>query len=207
MLRLSRSTRYLHDGGHFVPLGAAYENFAGAVAEKRGYRRALAIWSAIRAEVSGKGTQSAFVKILTKPQQQILACLLEWWDGETDPSKDIDIFITAIIEHTNSPKGEDKLDLSHLALASDRPYGYHVKLAQAFASEFYDYPQGRPVPIHARRNEAGLVAACQRVGHVTAKTQSSPRSSNALLTVLSPAADLGRFPDAILEPCHYSATE
>src|SRR5262249_10645447 len=51
--------------------------------------------------------------------------------------------------------------------------------------------------------DAGLVAACQRVGHWTAKTQSSPRSSNALSTVLSPAVSQDRFPDAILEPCHW----
>ncbi|KAJ4152250.1 hypothetical protein NW754_004045 [Fusarium falciforme] len=191
--------------GYSVPLGVAYEKFAGVVAEKRGYRRALAIWSAIRAEANCKDTQSAFVKSLTKPQQQILACLLEWWNGETDPSRDVEIFITAINEHTCSPKGEDKLDLSDIALARDRPYGYHAKLAQAFASEFYDYPQGRPVPVHARRNNAGLIAACQRVSHLTAKTQSFPRSPSSLLNVLSPAASHGRVPDAILEPCSWLA--
>ena len=148
-----------------LALGDAYEEYASRPVKSRGWERALTIWNAILTEYQESASQ--FIDGLTQSQYEILRALIEWWHGDFDPARTVEDLKVLIEEHAKGPNTEKALYFSNSKVIQQKPRGYQETLALAFASEFYDYPDGRPQTIQFRRNKAGIVAACVRAGHFT----------------------------------------
>jgi hypothetical protein len=143
------------------PLGEEFEKFRGSESEGSGWARAVKNWTGIQHEVAKQ--DSTFWEEISRSQQNSLRILLEWWNAEYEDPATMAKTRKIILQHCNSPHGEERVPTSLTFGKSD----YQKQLFENFLYELFFYGQGKAAPIQLRREKACRSAACQRLAYLT----------------------------------------